>query len=207
MLWPRVDGSTFVGEWVGAMDLSSFDNRTFNRGRAGWVELSWKLIEALFIRSWIPGSAHRVWWLRRFGARIGRGVVAKPGLRIKFPWRLSVGDYSWLGEDVWIDNLAHVSIGSHCCISQGAYLCTGNHDWSSFGFDLITKPIRIDDGVWVGAFARIAPGLSLDKGAVVGLGAVLLDNATANTVYTGNPAVPDRKKTIGQHRRSRDESI
>ena len=100
----------------------------------------------MFVSSSIPGSAHRCFLLRAFGAKIGRGVNIKPRVKVKFPWRLIVGNHSWIGEAVWIDNLAEVEIGANCCVSQGAYLCTGSHDWNSRKFTLITKPIRVEDG-------------------------------------------------------------
>ena len=69
-----------------------------------------------------------------------KGVVIKPNVKIKYPWNLYIGNNSWLGEKVWIDNLDIVSVGNNCCISQGAYLLTGNHDYRSeyFGFDYLT---------------------------------------------------------------------
>ncbi|MGD0581153.1 MAG: putative colanic acid biosynthesis acetyltransferase, partial [Bryobacteraceae bacterium] len=91
--------------------------------------------------------------LRLFGARIGQGVVIKPGTRVKFPWRLQIGEHSWIGESAWLDDLSEISIGSNCCVSQGAYLCTGNHDWSDPAFRLIVRPIVLCDGSWVGAHA------------------------------------------------------
>jgi putative colanic acid biosynthesis acetyltransferase WcaF len=93
-------------------------------------------------------------------------VIIKPGVRVKYPWRLSIGDNSWLGEDCWIDNLAQVSIGANACISQGAYLCTGNHDWSDPAFGLVVKSIVVGDAAWIAAKALIAPGVSLGEGAV-----------------------------------------
>jgi putative colanic acid biosynthesis acetyltransferase WcaF len=114
--------------------------------------------------------------------------MLKPGLKIKFPWRLVVGDNTWLGEDVWIDNLAPVLIGADCCISQGAYLCTGSHDWSKSGFDLITKPIRIGDRAWIAARAIIGPGVTVGEGAVLGLGSVASGDLAPWTIYRGNPA-------------------
>lgn len=153
--------------------LDRFDNRGFDRGRGRIVEALWMLTSALLVRSAMPGSRQRVLALRAFGARIEKGVVIKPHVRVKFPWRLSIGAHSWIGEEVWIDNLADVSIGAHCCVSQGAYLCTGSHDWRSETFDLITEPIRISDGAWICARVSIAPGVTIGAGAVVGLGSII----------------------------------
>jgi putative colanic acid biosynthesis acetyltransferase WcaF len=117
--------------------LRKYDNAWFSRGRSKLVEVLWLVLDAAFVRSKVPGSIHRRLILRAFGARIGKRVLIKPGARIKFPWRLEIGDGSWVGEDVWIDNLARVQVGANCCISQGVYICTGSHDWGSPAFDLI----------------------------------------------------------------------
>jgi putative colanic acid biosynthesis acetyltransferase WcaF len=148
------------------------------------------VVQALLVRSFVPGSRHRRLLLRLFGASIGDAVVIKPGLRVKFPWRLRVGDWAWLGEDVWIDNLAEVTIGAHAVVSQGAYLCTGSHDWNRESFDLIVRPIIVGDKAWICACAVVAPGTIVGEGAVVGLGAVVAGALRDWTIYKGNPAVP-----------------
>jgi len=167
--------------------LGDYDNSWFLRGRPRHVEALW-ILASIFVSSSIPGSGLRCWFLRRFGAVIGDGVVIKSRVRVKFPWRLSVGSNSWIGEGVWLDNLAQIDIGSDCCVSQGVYVCTGNHDWSSETFDLVTEPVSIRDGCWVGAFARIAPGVTLGVDAVVAMGGVIVGNVPASTVFGGNPA-------------------
>ena len=105
-------------------------------------------------------------------AVIGSGVRLKPRLQVKFPWRLKIGDNSWVGEGVWIDNLASVEIGANCCISQGAYICTGSHDWGSPAFDLVVRPVKIKDGAWIAAQSIIGPGVTVGEGAVLTLGSV-----------------------------------
>jgi len=154
------------------------------------------LVQWLFVASWIPGSKHRCTLLRLFGGKVGHGVAAKPGLKVKFPWKFTVGDYVWLGEDVWIDNLTEVEIGNHVCISQGAYLCTGSHDWGSETFDLITRPITVEDKAWVGAQAVLAPGTLVREAAVVGLGSVVGGELNAWHIYQGNPAVAIRERKV-----------
>jgi putative colanic acid biosynthesis acetyltransferase WcaF len=152
--------------------LDRFDARQFDRGRSRIIEALWLTCDGLFVSSGLPGSLLRILILRVFGARIASGVVIKPRVRVKFPWRLSIGAHSWIGEGVWIDNLAPVSIGAQCCISQGAYLCTGSHNWSKVTFDLVTKPILIEDGAWICAKATIGPGVRVGEGAVLALGSV-----------------------------------
>ncbi|HET6389273.1 WcaF family extracellular polysaccharide biosynthesis acetyltransferase [Hyphomicrobium sp.] len=176
------------------MRLDAYNNRGFLRGRPAWVECLWLAMQALFIRPPIPGSGHRRVILRLFGARIGTGVTIKPGLRVKFPWRLTVGDYCWLGEDLWIDNLADVAIGSHCCLSQDVYLCTGNHDWSAPGFDLRVAPITVCDHVWIAARAVVAPGVTVSEGSILALGSIATKTTSPWTIYAGNPAQPVKKR-------------
>ncbi len=134
------------------MDLSKFDNSWYSPGRSRLVQAAWFFfgLPLLSCRI-IPFSSFRRLLLRLFGARVGAGAVLKPGVRVKYPWLLAVGSHAWIGEDCWIDNLAKVEIGSNACVSQGAYLCTGNHDWSDPRFGLIVKPITLGDGSWVGA--------------------------------------------------------
>ena len=153
-----------------AMRLDRFRNPHFRRGRPRAVEALWIAVAGLLFSTWLPGSAWRRSLLRMFGARIGANVVIKPRVRVKFPWKLAVGDHSWIGESVWIDNLDQVTIGAHCCISQGAYFCTGNHRWDVQTFDLVVRPILLEDECWVGAGVRLAPGTRLGKGVVLAMG-------------------------------------
>ena len=131
-----------------------------------------------------------------FGAKIDRGVVIKPGVNVKYPWHLSVGDYAWVGENVWIDNLTQVSIGNHACISQGAYLLTGNHDFTKNTFDLIVKSVTIEDGVWIGAKAIVCPGVTAESHAVLTAGSVATKNLAAYTIYSGHPAAAVKERSI-----------
>lgn len=160
----------------------------FDRGRPWWVEVLWLVCQCALFSTDLPGSAWRRGLLRMFGAAIGNGVVIKPRVRVKLPWRLVVGDHSWIGEGVWIDNLATVTIGRNVCVSQGAYLCTGNHDRTKPSFDLITAPIQIEDEAWVGAFALVGPGSILRAGAVLAMGAVFRGDSEPDMVIAGNPA-------------------
>lgn len=102
---------------------------------------------------------------------------------------MQVENHTWIGEQVWIDNLAMVSIGSHVCISQGAYLLTGNHDYKKTAFDLIIKPITLEDGVWIGAKATVCPGITCKTHAVLSVGSVLNTDMEPYGIYRGNPAV------------------
>lgn len=180
----------------GGVRLDLFANPEFSRGASRLTELGWMIVSGLMIESWLPGSSWRCWLLRVFGAHIGKGVVIKPRVRVKFPWRLTVGDHSWIGEEVWIDNLSEVTLGSHCCLSQGAYLCTGNHDWTDPTFGVITDAIKLGDGCWVGAKASLAPGTQIEPGAVVTMGSVVSGRLAAWTVHVGVPVQAKRERQL-----------
>ncbi len=178
------------------VDLSQFDNSQFCRGRSAVTEALWIILQTLFVRSFFPGSGIRIALLRLFGAQIGRRVTIKPGVRVKFPWRLRVADQVWIGEGVWIDNLADVTLRMNSCLSQGAYLCTGSHDWSSGAFDLITRPIVIGESAWIAAKATVGPGVTVGEGAVLTLGGVAISNLEPWVVYSGVPAQPVRARGL-----------
>ncbi len=167
--------------------LGEYNNDWFDRGRPFYIEALW-MLASIFLTSSIPGNWIRCHLLRAFGANIANGVVIKPRVRVKFPWRLAIGQDSWIGEGVWLDSLAQVDIGSNCCLSQGVYICTGNHDWTRPTFDLSVEPVTVCDGSWVGAFALIAPGVTLGENSVVAMGSVIVDDVPESTVYGGNPA-------------------
>lgn len=170
------------------VDLSQYKKRSELRTHSLWVELLWILVQAVLVSSFQPWSALRIAVLRLFGAGIGKDVTIKPYVRIKFPWKLQIGDHTWLGEQAWIDNLDHVSIGSHCCISQGVYICTGNHDWKSSTFALKTAPVTIQDNVWLCANSMVAPGVNVGAGAVLTFGSVATGALGAWEIHSGNPA-------------------
>ena len=149
----------------------------------------WILINIIFFKSSIPyPSSFKAFILRSFGARIGKRIVFKPCINIKFPWKLSIGDYSWIGENVWIDNLDFVIIEDNVCISQGALLLTGNHNYKNQTFDLVTGPIILKTGVWIGAMAIVCANVTCEKNSVLSVGTNATKNLDANTVYGGNPA-------------------
>lgn len=160
-----------------------------------WI---WYFVNVLFfINPLNPVSALKIFLLKAFGATIGKNVVIKQSVNIKYPWKLQVGNNSWIGEQVWIDNLAKVSIGSNVCISQGAMLLTGNHDFSKTTFNLMVKEILIEDGVWIGARSIVCPGVRCSTHAVLNAMSVANKNLEAYTIYMGNPAVPTRQRIIG----------
>ena len=177
--------------------LSTYDNSWYSPGRGGLARTLWFFLGLPILRSsLLPFSSIRSFVLRLFGAKVGFGVVLKPGMRVKYPWFLSIGDHSWIGEDVWIDNLAKVAIGTNACISQGVYLCTGSHDWSDPSFGLLVQAITVEDGAWIGARAVICPGVTIAECAVVAAGSVVTKDVPADEIHAGNPARFLRKREI-----------
>lgn len=155
----------------------------------------WLLVSAVFFQhSLCVWNGIKIRLLRWFGATVGHGVLVKPRVTIKFPWRLHLGNQVWIGEGVWIDNLARVTIGDNVCISQGALLLTGSHHYGKPGFDLMVKPVVLENGVWIGAKALVCPGVRVYASAVLTAGSVATQDIPTGTVYQGNPAVFKRNR-------------
>ncbi|MGL4512851.1 MAG: WcaF family extracellular polysaccharide biosynthesis acetyltransferase [Lacipirellulaceae bacterium] len=172
--------------WV---DLSSYTPGAYDPGRSAAVRLVWWFVSlALFESGWFLLTRAKPPILRWFGAKVGRNVTIKPHVRIKHPWMLAVGDHVWIGQESWIDNLAPVTIGSHVCVSQRAYLCTGSHDAAKRGFDLVVRPIVLENGAWVGASAVVLGGVTVGANAIVGAGSVANRDVPPGVFAGGVPA-------------------
>lgn len=174
----------------------NFDAGDFKVGASTLKQLVWYFTDILFFKSrMIPFSSVLVALLRLYGAKIGKEVRIKPGIHIKYPWKLEIGDYSWLA-DCYIENLDRVIIGENCCISQQAVLITGNHNYSSTNFDLRIAPIILEEGAWIGATAKVCPGVTLHSHAVLTMGSVATKDLLAYSIYQGNPAVKIKERNI-----------
>jgi putative colanic acid biosynthesis acetyltransferase WcaF len=179
------------------VDLKLTTNRDYVPGRSNVVRAMWVIVEALVLLLPVVTSYRlKRTVLRLFGARVGADVIIKPGVHVKYPWRLRVGDNCWLGERCWIDDMEDVTLGDNVVVSQGAYLCTGNHDWSDPGMGLTPQPIVVEDGAWIGAFARVAPGTRIGEESILVLGAVTLGDTEPRGIYAGDPAELVRRRTV-----------
>jgi putative colanic acid biosynthesis acetyltransferase WcaF len=182
----------------GHTNLAQFSTGDYTSGPIFKV-LLWYAVSCVIFNNAIPWPYRlKAMLLRCFGARIGEGLVIKPGVRIKNPWRLIIGDHCWIGESVWIDNLANVEIGSHVCLSQSAMLLTGNHDYtqSSFGYRL--GEIVLDDGVWIGARATVCPGIRCGSHSVLTVNSVASSHLEPYIIYSGAPAKALRERNINK---------
>ena len=179
-----------------ATRLDLFDNSGYNPGNMV-ARMLWVVASGLFFQTWFPWPSRlKVGLLRSFGGRVGRGLVIKPRVTIKYPWKLQVGDHVWIGENAWIDNLDRVVIGSHVCISQGALLLCGNHDYTKAAYDLMTEPIVLEDGVWIGAKSAVTPGVTCQSHAVLAAGSMATSDLEPYTVYQGCPAQAVKPRTV-----------
>jgi len=177
-------------------ELSSFDNSWYKPGNF-FARFLWYFINGLFFRtSLFPVSKIKIIFLRLFGAKVGKGVVIKPAVNIKYPWKLTVGNYSWIGEKVWIDNLAKVTIGTNVCISQGAMLLTGNHNYKKASFDLMLGEITLEEGVWIGAQSVVCPGVTCKSHSILTVGSIATKDLEAYSIYQGNPAQKIKERII-----------
>lgn len=177
-------------------NLTTYNNSWYQPGNP-IKRACWYCINAIFFKSsFFPFSAIKVSLLRLFGAAAGKNIVIKPNVSIKYPWFLQLGDHVWIGENVWIDNLGKVVIGSHVCLSQGSLLLSGNHDYTKPGFDLVVKDIILEDGVWIGARSIVCGGVTCKDHSVLAVNSVASMNLEPFSVYRGNPAVKIKNRAI-----------
>lgn len=187
-------GSVGAPAWV---DLRCYDQSWFDPGRPKWMILLWWLVQAVVF----PLTLHahhgpRRWLLRRFGAQIGRGVVIRPSARFTYPWKVAIGDYSWIGDDVTFYSLETVTIGCHCVVSQKSYLCTGSHDIKDSAFGLQTGAIVVENGAWVATDCFVGPGVTIGANAVIGTRSSVFASQPSGYICWGTPCKPQKVRTL-----------
>ena len=175
-------------------DLKKVDNNSYTAtlqiGASAFKQWLWYVTNVVFFKNAFSiSSSLKVSLLRCFGANVGKGVVIKPCVNIKYPWKLSIGNYAWIGEQVWIDNIAQVTIMDNVCLSQGALLLTGNHNYKKSSFDLLPGTIILEEGVWIGAKAIVCPGVVGGSHAILSVASVANGNLLPYGIYKGNPAL------------------
>jgi putative colanic acid biosynthesis acetyltransferase WcaF len=172
-------------------DLRNFQVPKGFRGRPGWVVQLWWLVQWFLFR---PSPQVLYSWrrflLRLFGAHIGHQVLIRPTALVTYPWKLRIGDYSWIGDDVVLYSLGEITIGQHTVVSQRSYLCAGTHDYTAPGFDITGPPITLGDQVWIAADVFVGPGVEIGTGSVVGARSTVLESLPGGMLCYGHPASP-----------------
>jgi putative colanic acid biosynthesis acetyltransferase WcaF len=172
-------------------NLSLFTVSPEFRGKPGWYVQLWWIVQDCLIRpspQFMYGWRRFLW--RLFGAKIGHGVLIRPSARTTFPWKVSVGDRSWIGDRAELYSLAPITIGCDAVISQDAYLCAGSHDYTKIDFPLVAEPIIVEDEAWVASGAFVAQGVTIGRGAVIGARSVVLSSVPEGMICVGHPARP-----------------
>lgn len=172
--------------------LDLFDSKIgLDRGVSKIKEIIWYLFKITFFLSAIPyPSIFKVFLLRLFGAKIGNSLTIKPRVNIHMPWKLIIGDHVWIGEEVFILNFEPLTVGNQVCISQRAFLCSGNHDFTKPSMPYRNAPINLHSGCWIGASVFIGPGVTIGTDNVISAGSVVTQSILdVATIYKGNPPV------------------
>jgi putative colanic acid biosynthesis acetyltransferase WcaF len=159
------------------------------RGKNAFIVQLWWIVQGTFFRM-SPQFMYgfRRFLLRLFGAKIGKKVIIRPTVRITYPWKVSIGNYSMVGDDVVLYSLGDIEIGDNVVISQKSYLCTGSHDYLQIDFPIFAKKITIENQCWLATDVFVAPGITIKEGTVVGSRSSVYKDLPANKVCVGNPA-------------------
>ncbi|HUA97004.1 MAG TPA: WcaF family extracellular polysaccharide biosynthesis acetyltransferase [Terracidiphilus sp.] len=180
-------------------DLSRFRMPKDFRGRSPLtVQVWWILQDTLFRMSPQVCYGWRNFLLRLFGARIGKRVQIRSTARVTYPWKLTIGDYVWVGDDCVFYSLGEIVLGSHVAIAHDVYFCTGLHDYTKIDFPIGQKPICIEDEVWIPNDVFIGPGVTIGKGSIVGARSTVLDSLPPGMVCFGSPARPVRPREVSR---------
>lgn len=171
------------------IDLERFKVEQDFRGSSTVIVQLWWIVQALLIHP-SPQFMYgwrRFWW-KTFGAKLGENVLIRPSARVTYPWKVTIGDFSWIGDRAELYSLGSITIGNHTIISQDSYLCAATHDYTKKGFPLVSDPIHIEDEVWVAAGGFIAPGITIGYGAIIAAKSVVLKDVPKAVICGGNPA-------------------
>ncbi len=172
-------------------DLNKFQLPKKFRGHSAFsVQIWWFVQDSLFRMSPQFLYGWRVWLLRLFGAKIGKGVIIRPTVRITYPWKVIIGDYVWIGDDVVLYSLGEIKIENNAVISQKSYLCTGSHDYEKATFDIYAEKIVVESEAWIATDVYIAPGVTIGRGAVIGARSSVFKDMPPMMICTGSPAKP-----------------
>ena len=170
-------------------DLKAFQLPTNFRGRSAWFVQLWWLVQVTLF-GWSPQVAYgwRRWLLRLFGAKIGKGVKIRSSVVVTYPWKLSIGDWRWIGESVTLYTLGEINIEENVVVSQHSYICSASHDYTAPAFDIFTRPVHIEPEVWLASDVFVSPGVRIRRGAVVGARSLVMNDLPEMMLCAGHPA-------------------
>lgn len=159
------------------------------RGRPGWYVQLWWLVQSVLMHT-SPQFMYgwRRFLLRAFGAKIGTNVIIRPSVTITYPWKVSIGDDSWIGDHVELYSLGEITIGRNVVISQKSYLCAASHDYDKPDFPIWARAVTVKDGCWLATDVYVAPGVSIGQGTVVGARSSVFKDLPAGKICMGSPA-------------------
>lgn len=170
-------------------DLSQFSlPKGFRCGSVVKVQSWWFVQSLLFKLSPQLMYGWRRFLLRLFGAKIGKNVIIRPSVTVTYPWKVSIGDNSWIGDDVVLYSLGEIEIGANAVVSQKSYLCGGSHDYTDETFPIWSKKIIIEDECWLATDVYVAPGVTIGQGTVVGARSSVFKDLPAGKICMGSPA-------------------
>lgn len=172
-------------------NLSAFRLPAGFRGRSAWFVQLWWLVQATVFRH-SPQFAYgfRAWLLRRFGAQVGTNTVIRPTVTVTYPWKVKIGDFAWIGDDVVLYSLGEIEVGADSVVSQRSYLCAGDHDYRDSAFPIRGRRIVVEAQSWIAADVFIAPGVVVGHGAVIGARSSVFHDMPPGMVCMGNPCRP-----------------
>ena len=160
--------------------------------RQKWARVLWAVARTVLFRPtfarFYPCQLWRNLLLRMFGTKTWYQAQYFPTVRIWAPWNLKTGRSVAIDDNVDLYNVAPITLGHMVSISRRVFLCTASHDISDVGRPLKTAPIKIGNGVWIGAEAYIGAGVTIGEGAIIAARAVVVKDVPAWTVVGGNPA-------------------
>lgn len=159
---------------TGRMNLRGFQGHGYTKGRSRLVQAAWLCTQGLLLRHWWCPAKVRIAVLRAFGAQIGEGVLIRHRVRIHWPWKLRIGEGSWIGEGVWLLNLEPISIGQNSCLSQDVFVCTGSHRFDEPTFEFDNAPVHIGNRTWLAAQSTVLRGVTVGDDVLVGAKALVV---------------------------------
>jgi putative colanic acid biosynthesis acetyltransferase WcaF len=170
------------------------------RGRSAIVVQFWWLVQSLMVK---PSPQIFFAWrralLRAFGARIGPGVRIRPGVEVTYPWKVSIGENSWIGDNVSLYSLGPITIGADSVLSQNTYVCAADHDYSDPAFPIRERAVTIGSQVWIASDVWVGPSVTIGDGAVIGARSTVVADMPPGTICVGSPCrplKPRRMRTI-----------